>query len=37
MGKEFRVDKINRTKAALIQLPEGTGFYNVPLSMIENL
>lgn len=35
MGKQLQVDKINRTKAELIQLPEGTGFYTVPLSMIE--
>jgi hypothetical protein len=35
MGKQLQVDKINRTKAELIQLPEGTKLYTVPLSMIE--
>jgi hypothetical protein len=36
MGKELRVEKINRTKASL-SLINGVGFYNVPLSMIETL
>jgi len=34
MGKELRVEKINRAKAALSVL-NGVGFYNVPLGMIE--
>ena len=34
MGKQLRVEKINRTKAALKVL-NGFGSYNVPLSMIE--
>lgn len=34
MGKQLRVEKINRTKASLKVL-NGFGFYNVPLSMIE--
>lgn len=34
MGKELRVEKINRTKASL-SLLNGVGFYNVPLTMIE--
>ena len=34
MGKELRVEKINRTKASL-SLLNGVGFYNVPLGMVE--
>ena len=34
MGKQLRVEKINRTKASLKVL-NGFGSYNVPLSMIE--
>ena len=34
MGKQLRVEKINRAKAALSVL-NGVGFYNVPLTMIE--
>ena len=34
MGKELRVEKINRTKASL-SLLNGIGFYSVPLGMIE--
>ena len=34
MGKELRVEKINRTKASL-SLLNGVGFYNFPLTMIE--
>ena len=34
MGKELRVEKINRTKASL-SLLNGDGFYNVPLGMVE--
>ena len=34
MGKQLRVEKINRTKAKL-KLLNGGGFWNVPLSMIE--
>jgi hypothetical protein len=34
MGKELRVEKINRAKASLSVL-NGVGFYNVPLGMIE--
>ena len=34
MGKELRVEKINRTKASL-SLLNGIGFYNVPLGMVE--
>ena len=33
-GKQLRVEKINRTKAKL-KLLNGSGFWNVPLSMIE--
>ena len=34
MGKQLRVEKINRTKAKL-KLLNGGGVWNVPLSMIE--
>jgi hypothetical protein len=34
MGKQLRVEKINRAKASLSVL-NGVGFYNVPLGMIE--
>ena len=34
VGKQLRVEKVNRTKASLKVL-NGFGFYNVPLSMIE--
>ena len=34
MGKQLRVEKINRTKASLKVL-NGFGSYNVPLTMIE--
>ena len=34
MGKQLRVEKINRTKASL-SLLNGVGFYNVPLGMVE--
>ena len=34
VGKQLRVEKINRTKAA-VKVLNGFGFYNVPLSMIE--
>lgn len=36
MGKQLRIEKINRTKAALKVL-NGFGSYNVPLNMIEQL
>jgi hypothetical protein len=35
MGKQLRVEKVNRTKASLKVLSGGFGSYNVPLSMIE--
>jgi len=35
MGKQLRVEKINRTKASLKVLSGGFGSYNVPISMIE--
>ncbi len=35
MGKQLRVEKINRTKAFLKVLSGGFGSYNVPISMIE--
>lgn len=35
MGKQLRVEKINRTKASLKVLSGGFGSYNVPLTMIE--
>ena len=35
MGKQLRVEKVNRTKASLRVLSGGFGSYNVPLSMIE--
>jgi len=34
MGKQLRVEKINRTKASLKVL-NGFGSYNVPISMIQ--
>ena len=34
MGKQLRVEKINRTKASLKVL-NGMGSYNVPISMIQ--
>ena len=36
MGKQLRVEKINRTKASLKVL-NGFGSYNVPINMIEIL
>ena len=35
MGKQLRVEKVNRTKASLKVLSGGFGSYTVPLSMIE--
>jgi hypothetical protein len=35
MGKQLRVEKVNRTKASLQVLSGGFGSYTVPLSMIE--
>ena len=35
MGKQLRVEKVNRTKASLKVLSGGFGSYNVPLTMIE--
>jgi transcription antitermination factor NusG len=35
MGKQLRVEKVNRTKASLKVLTGGFGSYTVPLSMIE--
>jgi hypothetical protein len=35
MGKQLRVEKVNRTKASLRVLNGGFGSYNVPISMIE--
>jgi hypothetical protein len=37
MGKQLRVEKVNRTKASLKVLSGGFGSYNVPLNMIEIL
>jgi hypothetical protein len=37
MGKQLRVEKVNRTKASLKVLSGGFGSYTVPLSMIEIL
>jgi hypothetical protein len=37
MGKQLRVEKVNRTKASLRVLSGGFGSYNVPLNMIEIL
>ena len=36
MGKQLRVEKVNRTKASL-KLLNGFGSYSVPLNMIEIL
>ena len=35
MGKQLRVEKVNRTKASLKVLSGGFGSYTVPLSIIE--
>jgi hypothetical protein len=35
VGKQLRVEKVNRTKATLKVLSGGFGSYTVPLSMIE--
>jgi hypothetical protein len=35
MGKQLRVEKVNRTKASLKVLSGGFGSYTVPLTMIE--
>jgi hypothetical protein len=35
MGKQLRVEKVNRTKASLKVLSGGFGSYTVPFSMIE--
>jgi hypothetical protein len=35
VGKQLRVEKVNRTKATLRVLSGGFGSYDVPLSMIE--
>jgi hypothetical protein len=35
IGKQLRVEKVNRTKASLKVLSGGFGSYNVPLSIIE--
>ena len=35
MGKQLRVEKVNRNKASLKVLSGGFGSYTVPLSMIE--
>ena len=35
IGKQLRVEKVNRTKASLKVLSGGFGSYTVPLSMIE--
>ena len=37
MGKQLRIEKVNRTKASLKVLSGGFGSYTVPLSMIEIL
>jgi hypothetical protein len=35
MGKQLRVEKVNRTKASLKVLSGGFGSYTVPLTLVE--